>query len=245
MQTWLMRLPGLLFSGVFMLAFGLVGIFFGVKPVIETLAMAWTVQDWPTVPAEVLHAQLHESRGSKGSITYRVEARYRYVIDDQGYESQRIGLDESSGSDNIGDWHQRWADRLQASQAQNLKVLAYVDPANPARAVLEPHIRWPMLFFRLPFALVFTGVGLGAGWAFIRICRGQPAQPEVQRKLNGRKGGAAALGVFAFFWCGLCLPMVALVWSDGDASWVAKLVISIFGLIGIGLAVGAWKARRA
>ncbi|WP_374438040.1 DUF3592 domain-containing protein [Inhella sp.] len=244
MQSWLMRLPGLLFSGVFMLAFGLVGIFFGIKPTIETLAMAWTVQGWQAVPAEVLHAQLHEHRGSKGSTTYRVEARYRYVIDDQAHESERIGLDESSGSDNIGDWHQRWADRLQTSQAQNLKVLAYVDPANSARAVLEPHIRWPMLFFRLPFALVFTGVGLGAGWAFIRICRGQPAQPEIQRKLDTRGGGAAALGLFAFFWCGLCLPMVALVWSDGDASWVAKLVISVFGLIGIGLAVGAWKARR-
>jgi len=244
MQAWLMRLPGLLFTGLFVLGFGFTGLFVGVKPVLENLAMAWEVQNWQAVPAEVLHAQLHEHRSSKGSYTYKVEARYRYVLDDQAFESERIGLDESIGSDNIGDWHQRWADRLSASQAGGLKVLAYVDPANPARAVLEPHIRWPMLFFRLPFALVFTGVGLGAAWAFARIWRGQSAQAEVQRKLNGRKGGAAAMGLFAFFWCGLCLPLVAMVWSDGSASWVAKLVVSIFGLIGLGLAFAAFKMRR-
>ena len=36
-------------------------------------------------------------------------------------------------------------------------------PQQPAQALLDPHIRWPMLVFRLPFALVFTGVGVAAG----------------------------------------------------------------------------------
>lgn len=243
MRTWLSRLPALLFCAVFMLAFGAVGLFFGIKPTLETLAMAWAVQGWQPQPAEVLHAELHESRGSKGGSTYRVAARYRYVIDDQAYESERIGLDESTGSDNIGDWHERWAERLKASQAQGLKVLAYVDPANPARAVLEPHIRWPMLFFRLPFALVFSAVGLGAAWALVQICRGRPLQPSAARPFAGRRSAAAPLGLFAFFWCGLSFPMVALVWSDPEAGGVTKAVISVFGLIGLALILAAWQAR--
>ena len=239
---WLARLPGLLFSGVFALAFGLTGVFIGIKPIVETVISAWTVRDWRPVPAEVLHSELKESRGSKGSITYSVQARYRYLVGDELFESNRIGLDESPGSDNIGDWHERWHERLQASQQQGLRLLAFVDPQQPSRAVLEPSIRWPMLLFQLPFALVFTGVGVGASWAFWRICRGE-REVVPAAKVDPKRGGALGLGVFAFFWCGLIFPMAGLVWA-GEAPWVARIVVSVFALIGVGLIWGALRAAR-
>jgi hypothetical protein len=237
---WLARLPALLFAGVFALAFGLTGVLVGIKPIVETAISAWTVRSWQPVPAEVLHTELKESRGSKGSVTYSVQARYRYVVGDELFESSRIGLDESPGSDNIGDWHERWHARLQASQNQGLRLLAFVDPQQPQRAVLEPSIRWPLLLFQMPFALVFTGVGVGASWAFWRICRGE-REPLDKLHRDPKRSDARGLWVFAFFWCGLSFPMTALVWV-GDAPWGAKAMLSVFALVGVGL---IWAALRA
>lgn len=147
------RLGTLLFSAVFALAFGGGGLYFGVLPLARTMSAAWEVRSWQAVPAEVLSSQLTSNQGSD-STTYAVQARYRYTAAGRTHESSRVGLDPAAGSDNIGDWHQQWHARLSSARDRGQPVTVWVDPADPTRSVLDPHIRWAKTIFHLPFALV-------------------------------------------------------------------------------------------
>ncbi len=126
--------------------------------------------------------------------------------------------------------------------------------------MLDPHIRWAKAIFHLPFALVFTGVGLGALWMFWGALSGRShagafgaARPRRSRATDAAAqlaGGMAArssasrsqrwLWVFALFWCGIAFPMAALFWMSGSPWWV-KLFVSVFVVVGIGLLTLAWR----
>jgi len=109
-----------------------------------------------------------EFRGwGDGGTVFAVQARYRYEWAGRAYESTRIGLPGSAGSDNIDDWHHAWDSRLRAARDGGPPVTAWVDPQHPERAVLDPHLRWRKLLFMLPFALLFPLMAAGAlyaGW---------------------------------------------------------------------------------
>ncbi|PKO29018.1 MAG: hypothetical protein CVU36_14755 [Betaproteobacteria bacterium HGW-Betaproteobacteria-9] len=252
------RLGTLLFSAVFALAFGGGGLYFGVLPLARTVSAAWEVRSWQALPAEVLSSQLTSNQGSD-STTYAVQARYRYTAGGRTHESTRVGLDPAAGSDNIGDWHQQWHSRLSSARDRGQPVTVWVDPADPTRAVLDPRIRWAKTIFHLPFALVFTGVGLGALWVFWRALSGrgpgafdsggrvrtttgdaaaQPTGSAVTRSSASR--GQALLWFFALFWCGISFPMAALFWMTGSPWWV-KVFVSVFVVIGIGVLTLAWR----
>ncbi len=253
------RLVTLLFSAVFALAFGGGGLYLGVLPLARTMSAAWEVRSWQAVPAEVLSSQLISNHDGDGS-TYAVQARYRYTTGGRTHESTRIGLDPAAGSDNIGDWHQRWHAHLSSARDRGQTVTAWVDPADPTRSVLDPHIRWAMAIFHLPFALVFTGVGLGALWVFwgalsgrskagafgavrLRRSRTTDAAAQLAGGMAARSSASRSqrwLWVFALFWCGIAFPMAALFWMSGSPWWV-KLFVSVFVVVGIGLLTLAWR----
>ncbi|MGL4807788.1 MAG: DUF3592 domain-containing protein, partial [Giesbergeria sp.] len=246
--SWAVRIGTLLFSALFALGFGAGGFFVGLKPVYQTFAAAWEVRSWQSVSAQVLETQLDSHRDSEGTETYAVRVRYRYQVGLQTFESQRVGLDADGHRDNVGDWHAQWHRRLQAALSSGQSVTAWVNPQQPAQALLDPHIRWPMLVFRLPFALVFTGVGVAAGWVFLRALRGQSAQaaaPDaaagLQRMGRSVRQSAGMLWFFALFWCGLSFPIAGLLWTQ-DVPWVAKAFLLLFVLVGMGLL--AWAARQ-
>lgn len=238
-MSWAKRLPILLFCAVFALGFGAGGIFAGLRPVLQTLAEAWEVRDWQPVPAEVLEAELQQSRGSKGSTTYAVKTRYRYSVGGQSFEGERIGPSDSGGSDNIGDWHERWHERLQQAREGKLRQLAFVDPARPQRAVLERGIRWGLMAFMLPFALLFTTVGLVAAYVFVLTCLGRWSLDESRAKLRMGRRSPWPLALLALYWCGLSLPLTLLVFGT-EATWGPRVLISVFALISLGLARAAW-----
>lgn len=246
--SWAVRIGTLLFSALFALGFGAGGFFVGLKPVYQTFAAAWEVRSWQSVSAQVLETQLDSHRDSEGTETYAVRVRYRYQVGLQTFESQRVGLDADGHRDNVGDWHAQWHRRLQAALSSGQSVTAWVNPQQPAQALLDPHIRWPMLVFRLPFALVFTGVGVAAGWVFLRALRGQSAQaaaPDaaagLQRMGRSARQSAGMLWFFALFWCGLSFPIAGLLWTQ-DVPWVAKAFLLLFVLVGMGLLT--WAARQ-
>lgn len=234
------RLGTLLFSAVFALAFGGGGLYFGVLPLARTMSAAWEVRSWQAVPAEVLSSQLISNQGSD-STTYAVQTRYRYTAGGRTHESSRVGLDPAAGSDNIGDWHQQWHARLSSARDRGQPVTVWVDPADPTRSVLDPHIRWAKTIFHLPFALVFTGVGLGALWVFWRALSGRDGgvlDAAVARSSASRS--QRVLWVFALFWCGISFPMAALFWMGGSPWW-AQIFVSVFVVIGIGVLTLAWR----
>lgn len=236
------RLVVLLFSAVFALAFGLGGYAIGLKPLAQTLWAAREVRSWQPVQAQVLAAELKEHSDGDGT-SYQVRARYRYEFAGRPYESTRIGLDPTDMADNISDWHHRWHTQLQGAQSSGQRITVLVDPLNPSHSLIDPSIRWALQIFRLPFALVFTAVGLAAAWVFLLtlLGRGSPrageeggvAPPELPKASAGQSAGP--IWFFTVFWCGIAFPMAALVWMNPRSPGLVKAFISIFVMVGVGL----------
>lgn len=239
----------LLFSALFAIVFGLGGYHVGIKPLAHTLQTALQVRSWHPVQAEIVSAALKTHSSSDGS-TYEIQARYRYQVAGKGYESTRVGLDPRGGSDNIDDWHRQWVARLQAAQASGQSITVWVDPGDPSQSLIDPSIRWSLQIFRLPFALVFTGVGLTAAWIFMRTLLGRVRHEEAERGLvdsgavqtagpsGSSKGGvtggsSGGIWLFTLFWCGIAFPMAALFWTTSGTPWFAKALISVFVVIGL------------
>lgn len=248
MASMVGRAGALLFSAVFAIGFGLGGYWAGLRPLAQTLQAAWQVRSWVAVPAQVLQADLRQRRGSEGGITYALQARYRYEFGGARYEGTQVGLDAQGGADNLGDWQQQWHRRLQEAQSRNQAITVWVNPAQPSRSLIDPHIRWPLLMVRLPFALVFTGVGLVAAWAFVWVLLGRSGASAVLQPPGGGtaqglspdagapsslQGTAARAWFFALFWCGIAFPMAGALWSDRGASGWAKAFMGVF--VGVGL----------
>jgi hypothetical protein len=138
---------GLIFTAVGLLVFWL----FTARPLLLCVASA----DWTPVPCEILSSELAENSSSDGS-TYRVAIRYRYQwlpaapfapsvergsvigaasVARQTLESDRF--DFSGGSTNIGVKAMRAAVRTHSPGSRHT---CYVDPADPASAVLSRRV---------------------------------------------------------------------------------------------------------
>ena len=239
---------------VFGLAFGAVGFFGGLKPLYQMATTYANAQSFVAVEGKVLDARVLSVRGSKGASMSQLRVRYQYKYQDSPYEGNTVGLLDE-GADNIDDWHRRWGERLQRSQQTNRPIVVWVNPSNPSQALLDRHIRWPMVLSLLPFAIVFSLVGLLA-WALLwSILRGKPFISFKSKKLQRSQRlalderseiqatSSAGIWVFAIFWCGLSWPIAALIWT-GSHPVLAKVVITILAFIGLFLMFIAIKGKR-
>lgn len=245
MRKALGRAGALVFSAIFAVAFGLGGYFVGLKPLGQTLWTAWQVRQWQPVAAQVLSAELRQQRSRSGTTTRAIDTRYRYQFNGVSHEGTRVGLEMHEVADNIGDWHEQWFSRLQQAQAVSRPVTVYVNPGNPAQSLLDPSIRWRLQIFRLPFALVFTAVGVVAACIFVMLLMGWGAagnaahsesgsSPQQGRSpRNSLQGTSSGAWIFSLLWCSLSFPMAVLLWSDRGASGWAKIFISMFVLVGL------------
>lgn len=173
---WGQRIATLLFSALFMLAFGAGGLAGGLVPMAMTGWRALEVLGWQPVSAQVIETRLDTSRGSKGGATYAVRARYAYRVNGRDFEGQRVGLLDW-GYDNIGDWHHDWHARLDDARQREQPVAAWFDPQRPERALLDRGVRWGLMAFHLPFGVLFTGVAVGAAVVFWRALTGRGGMP--------------------------------------------------------------------
>ena len=250
------RLGGMLFSAVFAIGFGLGGYFIGLQPLSQTLWTAWTVRNWKPVPAQVLGTELKKYPHRKGGASYEVTARYRYRFNGIEHEGSRVGLEPAGFADNSDDWDSQWHRRLQQAQTSERPITVYVNPGQPGQSLIDRSIRWPLQFFRMPFALVFTTVGLVASGIFVWLLLGLGKSPSAARPSSGRSrpdasavrsslhGSAAAAWLFTLLWCGMSFPVAALIWSDDRKSAWLKLFISVFVLIGVIMLVLSVRQTR-
>ena len=155
------------------------------------LARVIDARDWLATPCRIESCELtsRTSRSSKGrtSTTWDVQARYRYVVAGKEYISERFELGPRPGGGL--DWRQAALARLRASNPAQ----CWVDPRNPAAAVLErgfdpnnlvPLVGLaPMAFGGLLAAMSCTAVAsAGAGNARAAIAFGSTGQrPRWQR----------------------------------------------------------------
>jgi hypothetical protein len=226
------------------LALAGLGVHFGVLPLARTLSAAWAVRQWVAVPAQVVSVSLDDHWDGEVT-TYRVLTRYRYTLQGQTHEATRVGLDASAARDNLGDWHRQWHNRLAQAQAQGQTVTAWVNPRQPDQALLDPNLRWPLLWFRLPWAVLFLALAWAA-WRGGRRWRpgghaANPADPAPEPEDLVRRQ-QAGIGLFTVFWCGLAFPVVGIVWSNG-APWSTKAFSLLF--LAVGVALLAYSLRLA
>ncbi len=112
--------------------------------------------NWPTVQGTVTHSDIRHQGGEggdTGSGTYIADVRYTYTVDGVTHEGNAIGLGEF-GVGGTGHARER-AGRYPVGAA----VTVYVNPADPAHAVLEPGWGW-ILAIPLGLGVCLVPVGL-------------------------------------------------------------------------------------
>lgn len=172
-------------SGLFLVLFGLVFFGFGAGMGYlsgRTLSRAKAVRGWTERPAQVESCELSVSRGSKGGSTYEAKATYRYEVNGVGYSGARVSL--HSGSDNVGDFQRRTYEELKRGRDGVEATVCWVNPANPAEAILIRKVRPEILAFMQLFVLAFGGAGLGVVLAGL----GSLLQPSAQSEPSAGMG---------------------------------------------------------
>ena len=241
------RWPFLLFS----LPFLLVGAAIAFFALVPTLADGYRMQSWEEGRATLESAELVELKG-EDSTSYRVSATYTYAYDGRMYRGHRVAI--GATADNIGDFQQRLGHELESALAEGRPVPVWINPEQPAEAVLNRDIRWGMAGLVLVGTLLFGGVGMllfVAGW---RPRRASPAasgdQPWLQRPewaagpaiASGARGVMYVAWGFAVFWNLVAIPvgfLSAEAFLGGNRPAIAGL---LFPLAGIGLL--AWAIRE-
>lgn len=252
--------PGPWVLVLFGMPFAAVGLGLLLLSVLPTLYDWTTMQGWQPVQATLVSAETVASRGSK-STTYSVKAEYRYRVAGQEYTGRRVAI--GSGSDNVGEFQQELGARLEAAQRSGTPVEAWVNPGDPTEAVLDRSLRPGMLAFKLVFALVFGGAGLGIIIFALRIrfalSPGAPtagpaweARPWESRAAwkdnrirSHRRLGVWVAWTMAVLWNLVAIPMAFTVvpraLARGNHLAAGTLVLVAL----VGLVLLAWAARSA
>lgn len=153
---------------------------------------AWEARDWVKIKADVVSADL-SSRTGRSSTTWRAVGTYRYEFGGRTYESSRLGVGEfGSGGDNIGDWQEEMASYLRQARDEKRPIMAWVNPDDPAQAVVDRDVRWGMMALLLPFAVLFAAIGLGGLYAMYRVATVREWKKPAAKK---KRGKAARRGV--------------------------------------------------
>ncbi|MBN1590665.1 MAG: DUF3592 domain-containing protein, partial [Pirellulales bacterium] len=123
-------------------------------------------RDWVEVPATVRQVELLHIPGPQHSILSRVACTYTYTFAGRGYEGNRAGLVANecspfSDTTSVNPWYEAMYRRLKLAQLQNQTVPCFVNPDNPAKAVLDRDVCFMVLIPTLIFASAMGGVGLG------------------------------------------------------------------------------------
>lgn len=212
-------------------------------------------RSWVAVSAAVESVDLKENRGDD-STTYETKATYRYEYAGQTYTRDRVAID--SGADNIGSFQRSLYRELKAAHENRKPVTAYVDPAEPSRAVLNRELRTGLLALKVGFGLVFGFVGFGllvgarhAGkkMAAEQALRAQfPDEPWRWRPewANGRIAASSRLSAyvaigFAVLWNLISLPLSFQIPAEIERGNTLAAIGLLFPLVGLGLT--AWAIR--
>ncbi len=160
-----------LFFVVFLLA-GLAFLPFLGWPVVQTIG----ARSWNAVPCTILESAVRSHEGSD-SATYSVEVRYRYLVSGRLYESSRYRFlgGSSSGYDGKAE--------VVAALPVGRQAVCFVDPKNPAQAVLDRGFGFWVLLALVPIA--FCALGL---WGIISTLK------KKRRRGQSAPGGVSGLG---------------------------------------------------
>lgn len=230
-----------LFGGFFVLA----GVFAFLMIAGPQLYGPVRTSGWQAVPA-VAHdvsgqSRWHTSDGSSTRV-YSLRVDYSYNYQGVDYRANTVTLDDGFDSDD--DYWHALESRIRSEGARQ-QLQAWINPGQPAEAVLERGVRWSKVFFGFVFLGCFSGAGAGVIW----LSRRQKSPS--QRAIDGQKGikptGELAAKVFVFsglMFILLSSPVFFSLSKELARGNYAVLVALLFPLVGLGFLVAGWKMRQ-
>jgi Protein of unknown function (DUF3592) len=194
-------------------------------------------REWTPTPCTILSSEV-QSHGD----TYSVEVRFSYNVNEHNYESTRFDFVEgsSSGYDSKA--------KIVRQIPAGTRTTCYVNPKDPADAVLERGFTNEMYFAGIPLLFAFIGL---AGMYFAitgRLGAGTPSGAQKvaalpaggTKRKSSRWGSLAGIIFIAAFWNGIVsifLWQAVQSWKAGRAEIGLSLFLIPFVLIGLGLIV--------
>jgi hypothetical protein len=157
----LLVIPGLLF-GLFFAGGG----FFMLSETALPLWQNWQrMQDWLPNEARLLSFSAAENE---------TRVHYRYQYGGVSYRGHGVGVSEFK--DNIGSWHRDMQAYLGHIVRSGDILQIWVDPMNPAQAVIDRDMRWGLFAMASGFCSIFILIGLGVIYASIHSSNKFPAR---------------------------------------------------------------------
>ena len=251
-----------IFASLFILPFAAVGAW-AVYMMSNHVNEAIASQSWQKVPATLYQvgAYTKQSSDGDGQVHYAT-ARFRYKYQGQQYNGNKLGIINEGG---FGVWFGARVDELKSKESAGEQIFCYVDPKNPANAILAPGVVWDYLLFFAIFAITFGGFGFGGFYMFLKGVKAQ-AQEARQKKLypdqpwqwraewqsgalsSNSRNNSKFYWFFAIFWNAISFPLLFALPSELAKENYAILIGLLFPLVGIGLLVNAIRqsivARR-
>ncbi|MBF0244529.1 MAG: DUF3592 domain-containing protein [Planctomycetes bacterium] len=222
------------------------------------LASYLGMKNWEEVPALIQKAELvsKTSRDSDGktSTTHEAVATYSYEYRSRKYTSSRVSI--YKGSDNLGSFQQQVVRELREHLESGKPFRCFVNPEEPAEAVLYRDLRLEMLGMQALFGLLFGGAGFGIMFFAISSFkrskeqklkeRDCPQEPWLWRKEwaggcipSSSRTGMIFMVAFAIFWNAVSCPILFLLPGEIGGGNQMALIGLIFPVVGLGLAVVA------
>ena len=237
-QSWGFWIGGVLFT--------LVGAAVLVLWFMPALSRSLASSKWTDTPCTVISSRV-KSHKDKDGTTYSVDVFYRYKVNGKEFKSNAYGHfgGSSSGYESKA--------KVIAKYPAGSQRVCYVNPENPAEAVLKPGMGWEVLLGLIPFA--FLGIGLfllRAGWKQTRPSRvsstGPLTGPLTGPAASDRSPGllksqssplAKFLGIllFVLVWNGVVSVFVWEVidgFRSGSPNWFLAIFMTPFVVIGLG-----------
>ncbi|MDJ0812607.1 MAG: DUF3592 domain-containing protein [Woeseiaceae bacterium] len=246
-------MKGKIFMTLFALPFFGVGVWM-MWSISTAVYDVYRMGDWVQVEARLLEGGYTRHSGDDAD-TYEAYARYTYLIGGISYTADRVSV--SGGADNIGDYQREIGSELSRALSNGNDILVWVNPDNPAEAVIDRGIRWGLVGFKSIFLLVFGGFG---GGMLVFAWRVPPEKDQTDPRYTdspwllddawqtatiGSSSKASMVGIwlFAAVWNLVSAPLpFALYGEVVEKQNTIALVGLLFPLVGIGLL--AWAIRR-
>ncbi len=220
----------------------------GIRPIAKTIV----AEGWAAVPCRIVAAEVKSHSGEDGS-TYSIEITYEYQYEGRSYRSDRYDFIGGSSSGYKG------KERIVEGYKTAANPQCFVNPKNPAEAVLRRGWHAALLFALFP--LPFLAVGVGGLYFVLKSPKAGhragaakwlpkgPSEPTMTM-LPGWKGESlpvtlkskspwlrlVASMVMAGFWNSIVSVFVMQViesWRNGQGRWGLTLFMIPFIIIGI------------
>lgn len=214
--TWPQRLLAALCWALAVAAFGVAGWLYGLQPLAATLGNWNLARDYDEVPAKVV---TRSGKAPDGSTTTWLAASYE--VGGKSYFAERLSvLDDDSPDEAYNSRVMRW---LEAAKRRDETKNVYVSPHHPEIAVVSNDFPLPSVLARIPLALGFTLLALGAAIGTVGVM----LDAAYYRRLRSNW----RIWVVVATLCTLVFPINLRVGTDADSGEFAEDTVPVVAWI--------------